>query len=883
MTTHDRPIPPTPPDSDADAIADAETIASERPGPGTNDPDGPYRVDLTQGDASGTPAPTAGERFAGFTLIKPLGEGGMGVVYLAEQERPRRRVALKLVRPGVMTPRLLRRFELESELLGRLSHPGIAQVYEAGAAAPTKTSHGGLAPAPQPYFAMELVEGRPLHVYAKGRPVRERLELIAAVCDAVQHAHQKGVIHRDLKPTNILVTDEGQPKVLDFGVARATGEDAGRGGMTLETQPGHIVGTLAYMSPEQIDPNSTASGSGGVDTRSDVYALGVILYELMAGRPPYELTNTGIIEATRIITEREPRPLSAFDPSLAGDIATIAAKSLEKDRERRYQSAAELAADIRRHLRDEPISARPASTIYQLRKFARRNRGLVAGVAMAIVLLIGGSATTTWQAVRATHKQREAEAAEQRATEQAIIAERNAAFAETEAANAMAFNDFLRNMLGSVNVLEGDRRDVTVRDVLDEASATVAGAFPDKPRLEASMRGVLAETYFALGELDAAERHTKEVVQLQHAALGTDHVDSLEAERLLPVITSRRGDFETAEREARRLLAISETAHGADALITAKIRGDLATILVSRGMHADAEPLFRQSLAAMEAKLPADDREVLSLRNNLGLVIAEQGRFDEAEKILRDVLAARTAKNGPDHPQTIFTVGALASMLFKAERLTDAVPLFEHALRVQTDVLGPGHESTMTTRSNLAACLIAAGDSERAEPLISESVRTLSEGLGPTHPKTLTARSNHAFLLEDLGRDDDAEAVYRELLDDFGGLGPVQAWTPTNNLAMLLQRTGRPEEAIEFYDKLIDRVSMVLPATHRYRAIFENNRGDCLTDLGRFDEAERVLTESRANLIAAFGDEHERVGRANDRLARLEAARRAAGSADESP
>src|SRR5579863_9410203 len=324
-----------------------------------------------------------------YRILRVLGQGGMGVVYEAEQDRPRRTVALKVIKSGLSDPRLVRRFEHELVALGRLQHPGIAQIYEAG------TAENGFGP--QPFFAMEFIHGQPLLAYADAHQLscRKRLELMARVCEALHHAHQRGIIHRDLKPGNILVDETGQPKVLDFGVARLMDSDAR---VSHQTDLGQIVGTLAYMSPEQVmaDPLE-------LDTRSDVYAIGVVLYQLLAGELPYKISPR-LPEAARTILEEEYRPLSAFSGAYRGDIETIVGKALEKNKTRRYSSAAELAADIQRYLHDEPIMARPPSTMYQLQKFARRNRALVSGVAAVFIVLIAGIVVSTREAQRANRE-----------------------------------------------------------------------------------------------------------------------------------------------------------------------------------------------------------------------------------------------------------------------------------------------------------------------------------------------------------------------------------------------------------------------------------------------------------------------------------------------
>jgi WD40 repeat protein len=351
----------------------------------------------------GPPSPP---RLARYRLLRLLGQGGMGAVYEAEQDTPRRLVALKVIRSGYVSTNLLKRFAREAEILGRLHHPGIAQIYEAGVAEDGR-----------PFFALELIRGVALDEHARLRSLTlaARLDLVARVCDAVQHAHDQGIIHRDLKPGNILVDEAGQPKVLDFGVARAS--DADLLTSADRTRTGQLVGTLSYMSPEQVSADPAA-----LDARSDVYALGVILFELLSGRLPYLLGNLPLPEAARVIREREPSRLGSIDTSFRGDLETIVAKALEKDPARRYQSVAELAADLRRHLRHEPIRARPPSALYQLAKFARRNKALVGGTAAVVLALAAGLLGTTLFAVREAKQRGQAERNERAAVYQAYRA-----------------------------------------------------------------------------------------------------------------------------------------------------------------------------------------------------------------------------------------------------------------------------------------------------------------------------------------------------------------------------------------------------------------------------------------------------------------------------
>ena len=378
-------------------------------------------------------------RVGSYKIVSVLGRGGLGTVYSAIQESPKRTVAIKILRPDVYDERARRRFEHEGEVLGRLRHPGIAHVYEAKVAE-IFTPDGTMGE--KPYIAMELVDGPPIDEWTRTRDLdtRQRLELLARVGEAVEHAHRHCVIHRDLKPQNILVDESGTPKVLDFGIARVT--DADLGGATFATETGQVLGTLAYMSPEQA-----AGDPSELDVRSDVYALGVLLYELLTGKLPHDVRNRSFVEALRSIREDDPTRLGTLDRSLRGEIETIALKALEKDKARRYGSAGELVADIRRYLSNEPIVARPPSTTYQLRKFARRNRALVTGVSIAFVALVAGLVVSLSLYFRSERLRIDAERAEKRESEQREEAQKAAKEAEDAAAEAEAINDFILNAI----------------------------------------------------------------------------------------------------------------------------------------------------------------------------------------------------------------------------------------------------------------------------------------------------------------------------------------------------------------------------------------------------------------------------------------------------
>ncbi|HEY7387980.1 MAG TPA: serine/threonine-protein kinase, partial [Bryobacteraceae bacterium] len=528
--------------------------------------------------------PWAGRRLGQYQILQMVGEGGMGAVYQAEQDHPRRIVALKVIKSGLASAELLRRFERESEALARLQHPGIAQIYEAGAA---ETGFGQ-----QPYFAMEFIHGVPLREYAETRKLgtRQRLELMAKVCDAVEHAHQRGIIHRDLKPANILVDESGQPKILDFGVARATDSDAQA---TRQTDVGQLIGTLAYMSPEQVTADPL-----DLDTRSDVYALGVILYELLGNRLPYELSQH-LHEAVKTIREQDPTRLSAISRSYRGDVETIVAKALEKDKTRRYASAAELANDLRRYLADQPITARPASTGYQLRKFARRHKALVGATGVVFAVLIAGIVATTREAVRARRAELSAE----------------------------AVSDFLQNDLlaqASASMQASPTRkadpDLKVRTALDRAAARIGGKFAGQPEVEASIRDTIGQTYQDLGLFPEARAQLERALLLERKTLGAEDPKAL------------------------------------------KILSHLGRTAILQGKYPEAETLLSRALEIQRRVLGLQNTETLYSLSNLAATYTLEGKYAQAEGLSNQTLSIRRRLLGPEHPDTLSALNNLLSL-----------------------------------------------------------------------------------------------------------------------------------------------------------------------------------------------------------------------------
>jgi len=723
--------------------------------------------------------------FGPYRLLQKLGEGGMGEVWLAEQSKPvRRRVALKVIKAGMDTREVVARFESERQALALMDHPAIAKVFDAGST-----------PEGRPYFVMEYVAGIPITAYCDKHRMttRQRMELFIHVCEGVQHAHQKAIIHRDLKPSNILVSEvdgKPMPRIIDFGLAKATSQRLTDGSMY--TRVGTLMGTLEYMSPEQAD-----SAGEDIDTRTDVYSLGVVLYQLLVGALPLDLKKLAYEEILHRLRDKEvPKPSSRIlmeggdsaitaknrgtdAPSLTrqlrGDPDAVVLKALEKDRKRRYGSPSELAADLGRYLRNEPVSAHTPSAAYRTRKYIRRHR-LEVAVAMGLIAMLAAFAVAQRVQLQRTRLERD---------------------------RATRITDFMTGMFTVSDPSEQRGNSITAREILDKASNDIKTGLAKDPETQAQMMHVMGDVYEKLGLYPRAQALQQQSMEIRQRVLGPEHPDTLTS------------------------------------------MNDLATDLDDSGHYAEAEKLEREALDISRRVLGPEHPDTLMLMSNLANTLWQEGHYPEAEKLNRETLGIQRRVLGPEHPGTLRSMNNLATDLDDSD--AEAEKLFRETLDIKRRVLGPEHPDTLLAMSNLAYVLADKGRYAEAEKLHRETVDLRRRVLGPEHPDTLKSMTNLAIVLSREGRDAEAEKLEREELDiSRRVLGPKHKGTLTSmdNLAIVLSREGRNAEAEKLEREALDISRRVLGAEHPQTAASIYNLGVIAANRGNRTEALSLLRQA---------------------------------------
>lgn len=771
-----------------------------------------------------------------YKVRQTIGVGGMGVVYQAVQENPHRTVAIKVIRPGLASKSLLSRFKQEAEVLARLHHPGIAHIYEAGVAV---VSHEDGSQAKRPFFAMEFIEGLTLTEYAERQNLntRARLDLMTKVCDAVHHAHQKGVIHRDLKPQNILVDEDGQPKILDFGVARATDGDMKT--MTSRTEVGQLVGTVSYMSPEQVLGDSTL-----LDTRSDIYTLGVILFELLSKHLPYKLNSCTVPEAARIIQDEDPARLSKFGTTFRGDLETIVQKALEKEKSRRYSSAALFALDLRRYLQDEPILARPQSRIYQIRKFAKRNVGLVSGVAIAFLALVVGTSIAIYQAVKAT--------------EQALVAQSEAQRKTVALAEAEEVTVFLTDMLATADPFN-QKRDIKVSEVLEMAAGEVDTKWNDKPLIEARLRQTIGRTYNMLGKYEESEHHLSIALDLQKQSLGTEDDAYLETATALGVNYRDQGRFTEAEALFKEVMDRRRNQLGDEHRKTLDAVLYYGSLLWYQGKYERAEACHREAFEGYERTLGSDHKITVNTKGELGVVLRDLGRLVEAEACIRESVQGKIALHGETGLNTLHELNNLGGILRDQGQLDEAETCFRKVVSEYKKQLGSNHAHTLSALNNLGVALHNQGKFKEAEMAYREIIDEYGRIFSPDHTDALSTMNNLGQNLMAQAEHEEAESIFRKILEltatghEHHGKDRLCTY---NNLGHLRIQQEKLDEAEEFFVESLALCRQYLGSDHPNTQIAIKNLGGLNYAQGELEEALRYYSESIKGCIKVWGKRH---------------------------
>ncbi len=814
-----------------------------------------------------------GDKIGHYKLLQQIGEGGCGVVYMAEQEEPlRRRVAFKVIKLGMDTRQVIARFEAERQALALMDHPNIAKVLDAGA---TETG--------RPYFVMELVRGIRITDYCdqNNLSTQERLDLFTPVCHAIQHAHQKGIIHRDIKPSNILVTlHDGRPvpKVIDFGIAKATEQKLTD--KTLFTAFEQVIGTPAYMSPEQAEMSGL-----DIDTRSDIYSLGVLLYELLTGKTPFdakELILAGLEGMRRMIREKEPvRPSTKIStlraeeqttvarrrhveaPKLIhlvrGDLDWIVMKCLEKDRTRRYPTADGLALDIDRHLKNEPVEARSPSAAYRFRKLVRRNKLAFAAAGAVTAALVLGLSLSTYLFFKERDSRQRAEKAERTQSQLRQRAEANELKAEAEAAKRQQVAQFFKDMLEGVGPSVALGRDTDLlKEILQKTATRVGRDLTNQPGVEIELRATIGTVYRELGAFDEAERMYQAALDLESRLGKEESADYAQLLNAMSQVLCSKSKFQEAEAMGRRALAIQRKVLPPDHADIALTLNNLSAFAHAQGKFSAAEELQREALAMRKRLFKGDHANLAESLDNLASTLWVQDKLAEAETYQREALAMRQRLYGAESPEAAYSMNSLANLLFREGKMEDSESLFRQTLAVRQKVLGPAHPDIGTSLNNLGGILLSRSKWSEAETNLLEGLAMRQRFLGTNHVDIAESLNNLAVLYQRQGRLAEAETTQTEqirLSRRLLGEHPRTA-SSLNNLAIVLRDEGKLEQAEKMQREALEMYRKLLGNQHQDVALCLHNLGRVLRTAGRLPEAESCYRQALDIYRAILGADH---------------------------
>jgi len=781
-----------------------------------------------------------GELIGPYRVIRAIGQGGMGDVVLAERDdnQFRQQVAIKLVKRGTLSNSVQGRLKAERQILATLDHPNIASLLDGGT-----TTEG------TPYIVMEYIDGEPIDSYCDSRKlsVAARLELFRTVCSAVHCAHQNLIVHRDLKPSNILVTNDGTPKLLDFGIAKILDVRQTMHTIAL-TQLDVRVMTPEHASPEQIrgEPITTAS---------DIYALGVLLYELLTGRKPYEIKSTRLSEIENLICEQEPQPLHIAVTSqgkltseaiaklcdsrstslprlrreLTGDLAQIVMTALRKEPERRYPSVEQFSTDIERYLTGMPVAACKDSWQYRAKKFTRRHRVAVAFTAVAVISLAIFAVTTALQARRIAREQ----------------------------ARAERISSFLVDMFQQADPSHSRGKEITVREMLDSGSSMIARGLEDQPDIRASLLATVGKVYSDLGIYDRSEQMLREALAVRLKLYGPHHPETADAMLKLGDTLLSNGNLENAEPLISNALQIYQRTFGADSVKFAATLRSLGILRRGQQQLDDAEKQLRESLRILSVRKTAPYTETVLTLNSLAILLEGRGDLGGAEDLYRRSLALYEQSLGPDHPEIAYTLQNLAVAIQKQGRLTEADPLFQRSLSLYRKLFGVENPETLAALANYGMFLLRKGDLDNAEQVLREVLALDRKVRGEQHSYVGYDHVNLGLLLHDKKSFPLAEAEFRAALDVYAkSIAPDHQYVGAarRSLAITLIAMKRNKEAEQELKRAIEIFKTSLPDSSPQIATTKGALGMALAAQKRFAEAEPLLLDNYRLLLAARGE-----------------------------
>lgn len=795
-----------------------------------------------------------GKTFGNYRAINQIGSGGMGSVYLAERADGvfEQKVALKVVKPGMNSHEIITRFEEERQILARLQHPNIARLLD-----------GGISELGLPYFTMEYVEGKPITEYCdeKNLTIEQRLELFKKVCEAVLYAHQNLVIHRDIKPSNIIVQDDGTVKLLDFGIAKVFEEDADQ---KFVTRTGMRVMTPEYASPEQVKGQP-------VSTATDIYSLGLILYQLLTGCPPYEVTSTSALEMERIICLTEPQKPSAMvtkifysvqsrkktapdyisekrkitipklKKRISGDLDNICLMAIRKEPERRYNSIAQFITDIDNHLNELPISARKSTAGYRTRKFIQRHK---VGVVVATIAVLLIALVTTFYTIQ-------------------LAEERDRA--QLEAEKAKKVSEFLAGIFQVSDPEQSKGESITARELLDNGVKRIESELADQPEVLANMLGVTGIVYKSLGLYDNTQALLEKAYSINDSLFGGNSPETARSLNDLANLNFAMGDYESAIEKFNEAIEKRKYIYGEESLEAAESMNDLGMVLREEGKYDESKKLLTNSLSVRKKIMSSESPEVAQSINNFGLLKEDMGEFEEAKKLLDEALQIKEKIHGKIHPSVTETMGNLAFLLQQMGEYEEASKLFNKTIEIDKRLFGDLHPVISTDLYNLASNTALMGDLNAAEKLYTEVLELDKKLLGEEHPYIALDINNLAGIYSDKGDYKKAEKLYKQSLNlnkkIYGDEHPEVA-TSLSNLGVMYNRWGKYSLAEPLLKLALDMRIKLLGENHPNVVTSLNIYAALLTSQKKYKEAVEQYRKSLSLRIEMLGEDHPQTANA---------------------